>query len=43
MGENDHSAWQLAVLQWFLQHTHAFPFRMILPLQMPVDRARAFG
>lgn len=40
MGENDHSAWQLAILKWFLQHEKDWNVRLRPELRVQVAATR---
>jgi Uma2 family endonuclease len=40
VGENDHSAWQLAVLKWFLQHEKDWNLRLRPELRIQVAPTR---
>jgi Uma2 family endonuclease len=40
MGENDHSAWQLAILKWFLQHEKDWNVRLRPELRVQVATTR---
>src|SRR5580700_5066591 len=40
VGENDHSAWQLAILKWFLQHERDWNVRLRPELRVQVAATR---
>ena len=40
MGEDDHSAWQLAILKWFLQHERDWNVRLRPELRVQVAATR---
>jgi Uma2 family endonuclease len=40
MGEDDHSAWQLAILKWFLQHEQEWNVRLRPELRVQVAATR---
>jgi Uma2 family endonuclease len=40
VGENDHSAWQLAILKWFLQHEKDWNLRLRPELRIQVAATR---
>ncbi len=40
MGENDHSAWQLAILKWFLQHEKEWNVRLRPAVRVQVASTR---